>query len=325
MIERRSFIAGATAAGLIAAGPSTAQTAAYPNRPVRMIVPFAPGGGVDVVGRIVAQRLQEMLGVPFVVENRAGASGTVGGGAVQSAPADGYTLLFSASTHIMARQVLRSAPYDPVTDFTPIAMMGKAPLLLVMTPSRPQRTITEIVEDARRTPDRWTFGVAAMGAAGHLATVLFMKLAKLDIVVAPYRGTAPALTDVAAGNVQLMIDPVLALLPMAQSGGVRAIAITSKTRSPLAPEIPTAAEAGLPGLEFASWYGVWAPKGLPANVVARLEPALAEIMRDPAVRERTEKLGLEPEYLGPADFARHIAEEVATNTELLRSVNFQPE
>ena len=147
----------------------------------------------------------------------------------------------------MARQVLRRSPYDPVADFTPIAQLGAAPLLLILSPNRPQSNITDIVADARRNPDRWTFGASALGSAGHLATILFLKLAGLDIVVAPYRGTAPALTDVAAGNVQLMIDPVLALLPLVQSGGVKGVAITSTTRSPLAPTVPTAAEAGMPG------------------------------------------------------------------------------
>ena len=320
---RRRHLIG-SAGSLVLARPGLAQTGGA-TRPIRLVVPFAPGGGVDAVARTVAQRLQDRFGISVVVENRAGGSGTIGGQAVQQAAPDGTTLLLSAATHVMARQVLRRAPYDPLTDFTPIAQVGQAPLLLVMSPNRPATNITDIVADARQSPDRWTFAVAALGAPGHLATILFMKLAGLDLVVAPYRGTAPALTDVAAGNVQLLLDPILALLPLVQSGGVKGMAITSRNRSALARQVPTSAEAGMPGLEFASWYGVWGPKGMPAEVAARLEEMLGEVMRDPAMVERSASLGLEPVYAGQAEFARLIAAEVARNTELLRSVNFQPE
>jgi tripartite-type tricarboxylate transporter receptor subunit TctC len=326
-MQRRTMLGGLAAigTGALAGMPAQAQPSAYPSRPIRMIVPFAPGGGVDAVGRAVAQRLTERMGVPVVIENRSGASGTVGGQVVQTAPADGHTLLFSASTHVMARQVLRRPPYDPVADFTPIAQVGAAPMLLVLSPNRPQSSITEIVADARRNPERWSFGASALGSAGHLATILFLKLAGLDLVVAPYRGTAPALTDVAAGNVQMMIDPVLALLPLVQSGGVKGVAITSATRSALAPNVPTTAEAGMPGLVFASWYGVWGPKDLPAPVVTTLEGHLGEIMREPAMVQRFTALGLEPVHAAGEAFRRFIAEDLTRNTELLRSANFQPE
>lgn len=325
-MRRRDLVGGAVAmGGLAGATPAPAQPGVYPTRTIRIVIPFAPGGGVDAVGRVIAQRLAERLGAPVVVENRGGGSGTIGGLSVQQAPPDGYTLLFSASTHVMARQVLRRAPYDPVTDFTPIAQLGQAPILLVLSPGRPQSNITEIVAEVRRNPDRWTFAASALGSAGHLATLLFLKLAGLDIVVAPYRGTSPALTDVAAGNVQMLMDPILALLPLVQSGGVKGIAITSPSRSPLAPSIPTAAEAGMPGLEFVSWYGLWGQKDLPNAVVAVLNDALAEIMREPGTVERFAVLGLEPVYAAQAEFRRFIAADVTRNSELLRSANFQPE
>lgn len=325
-MRRRDLVGGAVAiGGLAGATPISAQPGSYPTRPIRIVIPFAPGGGVDAVGRVIAQRLAERLGASVVVENRGGGSGTIGGLAVQQAPPDGYTLLFSASTHVMARQVLRRAPYDPVTDFTPIAQIGQAPILLVLSPNRPQSDITEIVADARRSPDRWTIGASALGSAGHLATLLFLKLAGLDIVVAPYRGTSPALTDVAAGNIQMLMDPILALLPLVQSGGVKGIAITSTSRSPLAPSIPTAAEAGMPGLEFASWYGLWSQKDLPAPIAIVLNDALAEVMRETSTVERFAALGLEPVYAPQAEFRRFITADVARNSELLRSANFQPE
>ncbi|MCK8787840.1 tripartite tricarboxylate transporter substrate binding protein [Roseomonas sp. NAR14] len=324
-------MAGAVAlgAGLGPARPGLAQAGAaaggFPGRPIRLVIPFAPGGAVDSMGRLVAQRLSEQLGQPVVVDNRAGASGTIGGQVVQQAAPDGYNLLFSASTHVMARQVLRHAPYDPVTDFTPMALTGKAPLLMVMAPDRPQTDLAGIIADAKRNPDRWTCAVSALGAAGHLATLLFLKLAGLDLLVAPYRGTAPALTDVAAGNAQLLLDSIATLLPLVQSNGVKGIAVTTSARSPLAPNVPTAAESGMPGLEFTSWYGIWGPKGLPAPLVAQLDAAIAEVMRNPATIERAAAIGIEPAYLDQTAFRRFIAEDVSRNTELLRSANFQPE
>lgn len=325
-MRRRNLVGGVAAgATALAIAPALAQPAPYPNRTVRMVIPFAPGGGVDAVGRVVAQRLSERLGTQVVVENRAGGSGTIGGQSVGSSPPDGYSLLFSASTHTMARQVLRRPPYDPIADFTPIAQLGAAPLVLVLSPNRPQTTIAEIVADARARPDEWTFGASALGSPGHLATILFLKLAGLDLVVAPYRGTAPALTDVAAGNVQMMIDPVLALLPLVQSGGVKGIAVTAPRRSTLAPALPTSAEEGMPGLVFSSWYGLWGPKGMPAPIVSLLNSHLGEIMRDPATMERFSGLGLEPTYAPQEEFARFIEADVARNAELLRSANFQPE
>lgn len=324
-MRRRDLMGSAAAIGAALAAPAMAQTAGYPNRTIRLVIPFAPGGGVDAVGRVVAQRLSERLGVQVVVENRAGGSGTIGGQSVGSSPPDGYSLLFSASTHIMARQVLRRPPYDPIADFTPIALLGSAPMILVLSPNRPQTTIAEIVAAARARPDNWTFGASALGSPGHLATILFLKLAGLDLVVAPYRGTAPALTDVAAGNVQMMIDPVLALLPLVQSGGVKGIAVTAPRRSTLAPSIPTSAEEGMPGLVFSSWYGLWGPKGLPEPIVSLLNGHLGEIMRESAMVERFSALGLEPIYSPQAEFTRFIDADLTRNAELLRSANFQPE
>ena len=248
MMRRREFLASTLAAGAGLATPrALAQSGGYPNRVIRLVVPFPAGGGVDVFGRLIADKLKEQKGVTVVVENRAGANGSLGGSVVNQADADGYTLLFSAMTHVMARYVMRNAPYDPVTDFTPVARVGTAPMLLVMSPNLAPKSITELVAQAKREPDRWIFAIAALGAPGHIATVAFNNLAGLDLTIATYRGTAPGLTDVAGGHVQLMIDAVLALLPMARGGKVKALAITAAKRSPLAPDIPTAAEAGMPG------------------------------------------------------------------------------
>lgn len=325
MIHRRDFLIATTATlSTFGLAPALAQSDALPKRPIRLVVPFAAGGGVDVFARLLAEKLKEKYGLTIVVENRGGANGSIGGSAVRSAEPDGTTLLFSAMTHTMAKQVMKSPPYDPVTDFTPIARVGEAPMLLVMAPNLPFKTITEVVADAKQQPDKWTFATAALGAPGHLATVLFNKLAGLNLTIAPYRGTAPGLTDVAAGHVQLMIDPVLALLPMARGGNVKALAVTAKTRAALAPEIPTAAESGLPGLEYATWYGVWGPKGMPPATVAALNAACNAAIKDLAASGKLAEFGIEPVSGTPEAFTDFIEKDVKRNSELLKSVNFEP-
>ncbi|MBB5690524.1 tripartite tricarboxylate transporter substrate binding protein [Roseomonas alkaliterrae] len=319
---RRHLLGGA--AGTLLAAPALGQ-AGFPNRPVRMIVPYPPGGATDAMSRLAAQKIQERLGATVVVENRSGANGQVGTQAVLQAPADGYTILGSASIHVMARHVMRNVPYDPVADFVPLARTARGPLVMVMSPQRPQRTIPEIVEAAKREPARWTFATSSLGAAGHLGTIEFNRVTGANIEIVAYRGTAPALTDVAAGNAQLMFDPVLATLPMIRGGQLRGLGIATRARTSLAPDLPTMAEAGLPGFEFYSWYGVWAPRGVPAEIVARFNAALAEGMREPAVVERLTGLGFEPVAESVAEAEAFIRADVARNAELLRIANFQPE
>ncbi len=310
-------------AGLLAAPALRAQS--YPSRPIRLIVPYTPGAATDAMARIAAQKLQEKLGVTVVVENRAGANGAIGSQAVLAAPADGYTLLGSASIHVMARHVMRAAPYDPVEDFAPVARTARGPLVMVMDPRRPQASIPAVVEAAKREPGRWTFATSSLGSAGHLGTIEFNRITGSSIEIVGYRGAAPALTDVAAGNAQLMFEPALATLPMIRGGQLRGLGIAAPARTPLAPDLPTMAEAGLPGFEFYSWYGVWAPRAVPAEIVARLNAAIVEGMREQAIQERLAGLGFEPVAETPAAFATFIREDVARNAGLLRLANYQPE
>jgi tripartite-type tricarboxylate transporter receptor subunit TctC len=324
LIRRRGFtcLLGAALAGL---GPIvTAAEAAYPDRMIRIVIPFAPGGGVDTFGRLIAEKLRNRHNVTVIVENKSGANGTIGGNEVRRAAADGYTILFSASTHILARHVMRVPPYDPATDFTPVARAGRAPLLLVMSSQKPQATIAEVVGDARSNPGGWTFGVSALGSAGHLATVAFNQLAGLNLIIAPYRGTAPALNDVAGGHIQLMLDPVVALLPMVRGGRAKALAITTDSRSSLAPDIPTSAESGMPGLNFESWYGIWGPRNLPNEVTLWLNSAIGEAVRELAQEQRLTPLGIEPVIESPDEFARFIERDLKRSAELLRAANFHP-
>jgi tripartite-type tricarboxylate transporter receptor subunit TctC len=326
MISRRDVLTSSAVLlfGALAPARIMAQPNDFPKLPIRMIVPFAPGGGVDVFARLIAQKLAELKGYTVVEENRSGGNGTVGGVAVEHANADGYTVLFSAGTHVMARSVMKSPPYDPMTDFTPIARAGEAPMLLVMFPQRSVTTITEIVAAAHKHPDQWTFATSALGAPGYLATVAFNKLADLNLVIVPYRGTIPGLTDVAGGQVQLMIDPVLAMLPMARSGEVKAIALTSAKRSKLAPDIPTAAESGMPGLDYSSWYGVWGPKGMSADLVSLLNGVVNEAVKALADGGQLGKLGIEPVTETPQQFSDFSRKYLERGAELLQSANFEP-
>ncbi|WP_137181621.1 tripartite tricarboxylate transporter substrate binding protein [Roseomonas sp. AR75] len=324
-MDRRGLIGAATfGAGLLAAPALRAQGGAWPNRPVRVIVPFTPGGATDGMARVTAAKLQEKLGQTFVVENRAGANGAIGGQAVAQAAPDGYTFLFSASIQILARLVMQNPGYDPVADLLPVTRVGEGPLLLVMSPNRPQTTLAEVVAAARANPREWSFAVSSLGAAGHLATIEFIRQVGRDLTAASYRGTAPALTDVVAGNVQLMFDPILATLPQVRSGRVKALAITAPQRSPAAPEIPTAAEAGMPGLDIQSWWALWGPRGVPEAITGRIAEVLKVGMFEPDVTARVATLGITPMAQSGADFAAFIARDFERSQQLLRLANFQP-
>ena len=301
-----------------------AQTDKLLDRPIRLVVPFAAGGGVDVFARLLGEQLKQQHNYTVVVENRAGANGTVGGLAVKSAEPNGSTWLFSAGTHVMARHVMKSPPYDPIADFTPIARVGEAPMMLVMSPDRKPTTIGELVAEARLQPDKWTFSTSALGAPGHLATVAFNHLSGLNLTIVTYRGTAPALTDVAGGHVQLMIDPVLALLPMATDKKVIGLAVTSAKRTKLAPQLPTAAESGLPGLDYSTWYGVWGPRDMPVDLVAKLNAilngAVAQLDKDGKLAQ----LGIEPVSDTPEQFSAFSKGYVTRNADLLTAAKFDP-
>lgn len=327
MISRRNLMAVSLAlmgAGY-ASGFALAQTAAYPNKLVKIIVPFAAGGGVDVYARLLADKLRSAHGYNVIVENRPGASGTIGGNAVRGSEPDGYTLLFSAGTQVMAQQVMKSAPYNPMEDFSFVARVGEAPMMLVMTNDRAQKSISEIVADFKANPKGWNFGTAALGAPGHIATIQFNALAGVDIPIIAYPGTGPALNDVAGGHVQMLIDPLLALLPQARGGKVKAVAVTTATRTKLAPDVPTASEAGLPGLVQSSWYGVWGPKALPAEMVAALNATINAAVQDLDMEGKLERLGIVPTSESPAAFRAFAADYLTKSTALLKTAKFEPQ
>ncbi len=310
---------------LALAGAATAQTR-YPDGPIRMIVPFAPGGGVDSAARLLAKQLGTNLNTTVIVENRPGANGSVGGKFVQGAAPDGQTLLFSASTHALARQVMATPPYDPATDFAAVARVGEAPLMMVISPGLPQNRLSEVIAAARQNPDKWTAALPALGAASHLGTLMFAKQGGLtQLTTAVYKGTAPALTDVGGGHVQILIDSIISLQGLAKSGKVKPIMVTSAKRSPVMPQVPTAAESGYPKFVTESWYGVWAPKAMPAERVQFLNKAINEAVSQLAKAGAFEPLGVEPVIESVEEFRKYMAGYIAESADLLRGVGFKPE
>ncbi len=320
-VHRRAAIATFAAAAL---APRLLRAQAFPSRAIRIIVPVSPGGGVDAFARLIAAKVQQQRDVQFVVENRTGGNSTIGGLDVQRAAPDGYTVLFHASTHIVARLVMRNVPYDPVTDFTPIALAGSAPLLHVSANARPEKTPAEIVAAAKQKPDEWSFATAQLGAPGHLAELAFNQYTGLNVPIVVYRGTAPAVNDVAGGHVPMMIEAILALLPIARGGAVRAVAVTSAKRSALAPDIPTTAEVGLPELNFGAWWAMWGPPNMPPELVATFNGWVNEAVKALATEGRLAALGIEPANETPEAFAKFIVADQARSAKILSAAKFEP-
>lgn len=297
----------------------------FPQRPIKLVVPFAHGGGVDQAARLLARQLQINLAVPVLVENRAGASGTIGGKFVQSSAGDGYTLLFSAPTHIMAHAVLAAPPYDPIKDFKPVARVGKAPLLLVIPTSARQKNLREVLADVKVNPNGWTAALPGLGAPSHLATLQLARVGNVNLTMTPYRGTALALADVVGGHVQILLDSVISLQSMAKSGKVKAIATTSTKRSAILPDVETVVESGFPGLVYESWYGVWGPKGLADERVRFLNLAINRAVQELNRSGQFAAMGIESVTESAADFNNIVAIEYKRGSELLKNAGYKPQ
>ncbi|WP_431301530.1 Bug family tripartite tricarboxylate transporter substrate binding protein [Sediminicoccus sp. BL-A-41-H5] len=321
---RRAALAGASLLPAGLALPALAQPA-WPSRPVRIIVPFAPGGSVDTMARAVAARMGERTGQTVTVENRAGANGTVGGIAVSQAPADGYTLLVSASVQTIARLVMRAPGYDPLTDLKPIARVGEGPCLMAINPARPQTTMAEMAAAIRANPRDWSAGVSALGSAGHLASIEFVRQIGADVTFVPYRGTAPILVDLLGGRLGFNTDPMLAMLPPVRAGSLRGIALTAPQRSPAAPDIPTTAEAGFPSVDAHSWWAIWGPPRMPDGIIARINAEVEAIMGEEAIRSRLQGLGIVPTFQAGAALETYIARDFEKAQTLLRLARVEPE
>jgi tripartite-type tricarboxylate transporter receptor subunit TctC len=321
---RLMTISALAAALLGGAAPAAAQS--YPARTVTVVVPFPAGGSVDGVARILVQKLNETVGQHFIVENRAGgASGTVGANAVAKAAPDGYTLMVSASVHVINPFLYKSVPYDVVNDFTPVSLIADGPLIVSTTPSMPANNLKDFFALVRKDPQKYTFGTTSIGSASHLAIELLKSDAGLDTLVVAYKGTAPALTDLMSGQIHLLADPMLSSLPLAQGGKIKALGLTSLKRAAAAPEIPTVEESGVNGFHFVSWYGLWGPKNLPADISDKLQSDIAKVLALPDVKQRLNTLGFDPIGTGGAQFASYIRDEMATYEKIIRDAKIKVE
>ena len=305
--------------GLAAALPRLAVAQGFPARPLRLVVAFTPGGPSDVIARIIGSQMGQQFGQSVVVDNRPGAGGNVAGELVAKAPADGYTLLMANNSILAANSFLyRSMPFDPLRDFAPIALVGSQPNVLVVNPALPVRSLAELTALAKAKPGELNYASSGSGTAAHLAGELYRLRAEVDIVHVAYRGAAPALTDLVDGRVQMMFATSASAMTMIQGGALRALAVTTPARSASLPDLPTVAEAGLPGFDATTWHGLTAPAGTPQEVVGTLATALATTLRDPGVRERLTSLGVDILPSNPESFAAYIRTEHAAWGEVIR-------
>ena len=306
--------------------PNVAAAQAFPTRTITVVVPFPAGGSVDGVARILVQKMNQIPGWSAIVENRAGgAGGTVGANTVAKAAPDGYTLMLTASVNAINPLLFKNLPYDFVNDFTPITLLATGPLLVSAPPNIPANSLKEFFELVRKNPQKYTFGHTSPGSASHLAMELLKRDAKLDTLIIAYKGTAPALNDLMGGTIHLLADPMLSSLPLAQGGKTKALAVTSLKRMAAAPNVPTVEEAGMQGFELVSWYGVWGPRGLPADVVAKLQTEMAKIVKQPDVSQRLLTIGFEPVGSTAPEFAKYIKDEMTKYGAIIKSANIKLE
>jgi tripartite-type tricarboxylate transporter receptor subunit TctC len=297
------------AASLSAVQPAPSQS--WPQRPVKIIVPFPPGGNTDGIARIMAQRLGEAFGQQFVVENRAGASGTVAAEAVARAPADGHMLLMGSPSQIAIAPAMTRTSYDPIRDFAPISVIGTNPLVLVVHPSIPARTVAEFITYVRAQPVKLTYASAGVGSIVHLSTAMFLHRAGLEMTAVTYKGGAPALADVIAGHVPVYFPNLSEALPHATSSALRLLAVSSETRVPQLPDLPTVGESGLPGFKSLTWNGLLAPAGTPKEIVDRIAKEVARAVAEPALAERIAGFGVKPLGNSPEQFSAMITADTA--------------
>jgi tripartite-type tricarboxylate transporter receptor subunit TctC len=316
-VLQRLFIALASV--FVLTTPAGAQN--YPERVVHIVNPFPPGGSVDVVARILAQKLSENLGQQFIVETRTGAGGNTGADSVAKSDPDGYTLLFTAPGPLVINQTLytKGLPYDPAKDFAPVALFAMVPTVLMVHPGLPANNLQELIAYAKANPGKVNFGSAGIGSTPHLSGELLKTMAKIDIVHVPYRGTAPATGDLIGGHIQMMFDLLPAGLPQIESGKVRALANAGATRPPVLPNLPTVAEQGLPGFAAASWFGLVAPVKTPAPVLAKLTDEVAKVLKSPDIIKRIRELGAEPGTAFGNGFAAFMDAETKKWAEVIRT------
>ena len=295
----------------------------YPVRPVRMIVPFSPGGATDVPARILAQRLSEALGHQIVIDNRPGAGAVLGTDAVAKAPPDGYTLLLTATTHVISASLYKKLPYDAIRDFAPVMLIGSGPNVLAVHPSLPAKNVRELIALAKARPGKIDYASSGNGSAQHLFGALFMSLADIRMMHIPYKGSAPATTDLIAGQVSVGFPGIALVLPHTKAGRLRALAVTSAERSKAMPDVPSIAEAGLPGYAATLWLGLLAPRGTPPEIVQKLYDEIAKVLRQPEVESAYLATGTDVTISNPEQFGRFVKAEYDKWAKVIKAVDAQ--
>lgn len=318
----KPFVSALLAVACAALAPSFAAAQNFPARPVTMVVPFAPGGGADVVARVLAQHTQ--LGQPIIIDNRPGAGGTIAAALVAKAPADGQTLLFVTAGHAGTKALYPHLTFDPVSDFAPVIGIAAAPVVIAVNASSPYKTLQDFVQAARSRPGKLNCAGGGGGATvTNLAFELLKSELKLDIAAVPYKGSAPAITALLGGEIDCDSDALAALLPQIQGGKLRALAVTTKSRSSQLPNVPTVAETVLPGMDASAWYGILAPKGTPPAVVERLQKEFAAAARQPQVAERVQAVGAEPLNMDARAFGSFVSAETKRWSALIQKLGLK--
>ena len=314
----------ATLACALAVSGAIAQS--YPTKPVRIVAPFAPGSTIDIIGRIIAPKLSEALGQPVLVDNRPGAGGMVGMDGVAKAPPDGHSLVIGALGPLAMNPALYpKTPFDPVRDFAPVTLLATGPVVIAVHPSVPARTVRELAELAKKNPGKLDFGSPGIGSSPHLTGELFKLQTGTNIVHVPYKGNAEAITDLISGRLSIVFTGLPPVVPLVKAGRVRLVATTGRSRIAGLPEVPTIAEAGLPGAQVVIWYGLVAPAATPREVVARLNRDIVKVMQMPDIREKFAQQGIDPETSTPEQFAQLIRDEFARWTKVIRTSGIKVE
>jgi len=323
-LERVCVLTACICAGIGAAGAQTASV--YPAKPIRIVVPFAPGGATDILARATGQKLTEALGQPVVVDNRGGAGGNIGTDVVAKAAPDGYTLLMGGvGPNAINVTLYPKLPYDAINDFAAVTLVATVTNLLVVHPSVPARSVKELVAVARARPGKLTHASSSPGSAGHLAGEMLKMMTGIEMVHVPYKGSGPALIDLMAGHVDLMFDNMPACLPHVTSGKLRAVAVSGGKRTSVLPNLPTIAESGLPGFDAGSWFGILVPAGTPREIISKLNAVIVKSLSAPEFKERLSSQGAEPVGSTPEQFTQHIRGEIAKWAKVIKTANVRAE
>jgi len=295
----------------------------YPNKPVKVVVPFTPGSATDILARTLGQKLSEQWGQPVIVENRAGAGGTIGAGVVAKSPPDGYTLMVHSSGHAVNASMYPTLPYDTTKDFVEVATLGGQPNVLVVAPASGLRTVADLIAAAKKSPGALNYGSAGIGSGTHVNAEKFKLAAGIDAVHIPYKGTPEAITDTMTGRVTYFFSPISAALPNIREGKLVALGVSTAKRSSALPNVPTIAESGLPGFDYNLWVGLWAPAGTPQDIVDKINADVAKVLAMPDVRERLAALGAEPMVMTSADFRKFMREEIDDAAKVVKAAGIK--